>query len=177
MPESGLPDVPVPSREALRLRARDAARDLLSLLQERAETLATCESLTGGLVAATLTSIPGASAVFRGSLVTYATDLKATLAGVDPDVLDNDGAVAAATAEQMARGCRRVCGADWGIAVTGVAGPDSQEGKPVGLVFVGVSSPRGTTSTVLHLVGDRDRIVTATVESCLRAALDAAAVR
>ena len=101
--------------------------------------MATAESLTGGLVGATITTVPGASEVYRGGLITYATELKAELAGVAPSVLDADGPVAPTTAAELARGAAQMCGADWGLATTGVAGPDPQDGHPVGQVFVAVA--------------------------------------
>ena len=105
--------------------------------------MATCESLTGGLVYATATEVPGASAVVRGSLVTYATDTKASLAGVDGELLAARGPVDPMVAEQMARGAARALGADIGVALTGVAGPSSQDGHPVGEVWVGIAlAPR-----------------------------------
>jgi nicotinamide-nucleotide amidase len=99
-------------------------------------TLAVAESLTGGQLAAALTCVPGASAVFRGSVTAYATDLKAAILGVDGALLAEVGPVHAEVARQMAWGVRRVCSADLGIATTGVAGPDAQDGRPVGTVFV-----------------------------------------
>jgi len=113
------------------------------LLVELGETLAVAESLTGGLLAATIVEVAGVSPVFRGGLVVYATDLKATLAGVPEPLLAARGAVDADVAVALANGARRVCGADWGIATTGVAGPDPQDGKPVGLVYVAVVGPGG----------------------------------
>lgn len=114
------------------------AKELVAELRQRGLTLATCESLTGGLLGATITAVPGASAVYRGGLITYATDLKHSLAGVEQAVLDSDGAVAQRTAVQMARGAARRCGADYGVALTGVAGPEQQEGKPAGTVHCGI---------------------------------------
>lgn len=119
------------------------AGDVVATLTARGETLAFCESLTAGLAAATVAEIPGASAVLRGSLVTYATDLKATLAGVDTHVLNREGPVSPITAELMAAGARRVCGSDWAVSFTGVAGPDGQDGHPVGEVFIAVAGPDG----------------------------------
>ena len=121
--------------------ADEVIRRCLSVLTERGETMASCESLTGGLVGGAVTAVPGASAVYRGGLITYATELKAELAGVDRATLDRHGAVSAQTARQLARGAARVCGADWGLATTGVAGPDRQEGRPPGTVFVAVVGP------------------------------------
>ena len=102
--------------------------------------MATAESLTGGLVCAALTDVPGASAVVRGAVVAYATELKAQVLGVDPDLLATGGAVQAEVARQMATGVCRVLGADVGVATTGVAGPDPQDGHPVGTVFVAVAA-------------------------------------
>jgi PncC family amidohydrolase len=102
-------------------------------------TVAAAESLTGGLLAGALVSVPGVSAVFRGGVVAYATELKADLAGVPADLLDRDGAVATTTAVAMADGVRRRCGARYGVATTGVAGPDPQEGRPAGTFHVAVT--------------------------------------
>lgn len=117
------------------------AAEVLRLLQARGETLAVAESLTGGLVAAEVTAVPGASRVFRGSVTAYATELKLEVLGVDGTLLAERGAVDAEVALQMAAGVRKVMGADWGIATTGVAGPDPQDGQAVGTVFVAVSGP------------------------------------
>lgn len=125
------------------------------LLAERGETLAVAESLTGGLLAATIVEIAGVSAVFRGALVVYATDLKASLAGVPEDLLADRGPVDPAVAVALAQGARRRCDADWGVGTTGVAGPAPQDGKPVGLVFVAVAGPNGTVVRELGLAGSR----------------------
>jgi nicotinamide-nucleotide amidase len=111
------------------------------LLVERAETLAVAESLTGGLLAATLVDVPGVSATFRGGLVVYATDLKAGLAGVPADLLAARGPVDPDVAAAMAAGALAACRSDWGLATTGVAGPDPQDGVPVGTVFLAVAGP------------------------------------
>lgn len=131
---------------------------MLSLLRARQETLATAESLTGGLLGASLTAVAGASAVYRGGVIAYATGLKATLAGATTATLDREGPVAAATALEMAEGVRARCGADWGLAVTGVAGPESQGGHPVGQVFVAVASSSSDRVVELALSGSRSAI-------------------
>ena len=95
------------------------AREVITSLIDAGQTVATCESLTAGLLAATLADVPGASAALRGGLVTYATDLKHTLARVPQEVLVAHGPVARETAIAMARGVRDVCGADWGVSLTG----------------------------------------------------------
>jgi nicotinamide-nucleotide amidase len=138
------------------------------LLLERGETLATAESLTGGLVAATIVEIPGVSAVFRGGLVVYATDLKHALAGVPEDLLAARGAVDPDVALALAAGARQRCVADWGLATTGVAGPDPQDGHPVGTVFVAVAGPSGSTVQALKLDGNRAVIRTESVIGVLR---------
>jgi nicotinamide-nucleotide amidase len=145
------------------------AEDVLDVLRKRGETLAVAESLTGGLLAATIVDIPGASDVFRGGLVVYATDLKAELGGVPPALLAAHGPVHADVAAALAGGARERCVADWGLATTGVAGPDPQDGVPVGRVFLGLAGPRGTaTVRRLDLSGDRAQIRVATVAAALR---------
>jgi nicotinamide-nucleotide amidase len=150
-----------------RSRAGELARDAVGLLIGRGETIASAESLTGGLLAAALTSVPGASAAFRGGIVAYATDLKSAVLGVPDDLLERHGAVHPAVAEAMAEGARARLGTSVGISTTGVAGPDPAEGKPVGMVFIAVAGPGGTASRELALTGDRQAIRTATVESAL----------
>ncbi|WP_372342088.1 CinA family protein [Nocardia sp. CC227C] len=137
------------------LTAEAPAADLVRALRAAGRTMATAESLTAGLLSATIAGVPGASTVLRGGLVVYATDLKATLAGVSADTLDTDGPVAASTAEQLAVGARIRCGADWGVGLTGVAGPEPQDGRPVGTVFLGLAGPEGTEVIRLKLSGDR----------------------
>ncbi|MDR7168896.1 nicotinamide-nucleotide amidase [Nocardia kruczakiae] len=137
------------------LTAAPEAVELVATLTRIGQTVATAESLTAGLLAATIAGVPGASLVLRGGLIVYATDLKHRLAGVSEHTLAADGPVAAGTAEQLAVGARTECGADWGIGLTGVAGPDSQNGCPVGTVFLGLSGPGGTEVMRLQLAGDR----------------------
>jgi nicotinamide-nucleotide amidase len=131
-----------------------AAARVLRALVERGETLAVAESLTGGLLAATLVDVPGASAVFRGGLVVYATDLKHRLGGVPEELLDARGPVDPDVALALAEGARRACLADWGLATTGVAGPDAQGTAPVGTVYVACAGPFGAVRALL-LPGDR----------------------
>ena len=148
--------------------ARALAAEVLATLTARAQTLAVAESLTGGLLAATLVDVPGASAAFRGGVVVYATDLKASLAGVDADLLAERGPVDADVAEALARGARERCVADWGLSTTGVAGPGPQDGLPAGTVYVGLHGPDGQVAVRrLALDGDRASIRTATVAAAL----------
>ncbi len=140
---------------------------MVRALIERRQTLAVAESLTGGLLAATLVEIPGVSAVFRGGLVVYATELKHTLAGVPQQLLDERGPVDPDVALALAQGVRQRCVSDWGLATTGVAGPDPQDGKPVGTVFVAVAGPGGASVRELSLTGSRADIRSASVTSAL----------
>ena len=149
------------------LAAAVPAADLVRALREQSLTVATAESLTAGLLTATLAGVPGASAVLRGGLIVYATDLKQALAGVSAHTLASDGPVGASTAEQLAVGARRVCDADWGVGLTGVAGPESQDGWPVGTVFLGLAGPHGTEVLRLKLSGDRWTIRMAAVRSAV----------
>ncbi|MFJ8650662.1 CinA family protein [Streptomyces sp. NPDC093546] len=149
-----------------------AAARVLALLAQRNQTLAVAESLTGGMVAAELTSVPGASRSFRGSVTAYATALKQELLAVDGILLAERGAVDPDVALQMARGVRARLGADWGIATTGVAGPEPQDGQPVGTVFAAVcgppDGPPGAGKVVaLRLNGDRAEIRRESVRSVL----------
>ena len=147
----------------------DWAGKVLTQLQDRQETLATAESLSGGLLGAAITSVSGASRCYRGGVIPYATELKARLAGVSDTTLAELGPVAARTAAEMAAGVRERLGADWGVALTGVAGPESQDGHPVGQVFVGICGPTGTTTTELRLLGDRAAVRRQCVAEALQA--------
>ena len=112
---------------------------------ERDLTLATAESCTGGRVAERITALPGVSSVYRGGVVSYWTSVKADVLGVPQKILDQYGAVSEETARAMAEGARRITGADIGVSVTGVAGPDRDErDNPVGLVYIGLATPDGT---------------------------------
>lgn len=146
---------------------RVAAAAAVHVLVDRRETLASAESLTGGLVASTLVEIPGVSTVFRGGLVVYATDLKHALAGVPEKLLDERGPVDPDVARALAEGARERCGADWGLSTTGVAGPEPQDGKPVGLVYVAVAGPAGDAVRELRLSGSRETIRTESVTAVL----------
>lgn len=122
------------------------------MLEERGATLALAESCTGGLIAKRITDVAGSSAYFKDGLVTYSNDSKERLLGVPRETLVEHGAVSEAVAEAMAEGARESAGADYGLSVTGVAGPDGgTEDKPVGLVWVGVSDRAGTFAEKLDL--------------------------
>ncbi|HEX4686700.1 MAG TPA: CinA family protein [Nocardioides sp.] len=145
------------------------ATEALTLLGSAAATLATAESLTGGRLAAVVTAVPGASASYLGGFVTYATALKEALLGVPHELVERYGVVSAECAQAMATGCREATGATYALATTGVAGPDAQEGKPVGTVFVGVAGPEGVSALTIEMVGDRHQIQDRTCREALSA--------
>lgn len=146
---------------------RPVADAVVKRLRELDLSIGTAESLTGGLVCAALTSVPGASTVVRGGVVAYASEVKADVLGVDPDLLAREGAVCEPVAAQLADGIRRVLGCAVGVSTTGVAGPDPADGQPVGTVFVGASGPWGILVEELTLTGDRDQIRSASVLAVL----------
>jgi nicotinamide-nucleotide amidase len=149
------------------------AREVVEAFIARGATAATAESLTAGLVAAALADVPGASGMLRGGVVSYASAVKASVLGVSPELLARAGSVDADVARQMADGARRVCGADYGVATTGAAGPEAHDGKPVGTVFVAVSGPAGSAVHAYAFDGDRAAIRRAATEAALAALLDA----
>lgn len=144
------------------------AAQLVAGLSSHGQTVATAESLTGGLIGATITSVPGASTVYLGGAVVYATSLKHLLGGVSEDILQSAGAVSSQTAVALAEGIRQRTGADWAIAVTGVAGPDPQEGHPPGTVWLGLVGPgHPASASLLQLSGTREQIRVQTVDAAL----------
>ncbi len=147
--------------------AADRIAAVLGALRGRGETVATAESLTAGLLCATLTEVAGASDVVRGGVIVYATDLKATLLDVDRAVLEEHGAVHPLVAESLADRVRHKCGSDWGLGLTGVAGPAPQDGVAPGTVHLGFAGPAGVTVRSVRLDGDRQRIRSATVRVAL----------
>ena len=153
------------------------AMDVVNLLARRHETLATAESLTSGLIVSALTRIPGASDVVRGGLAAYATGVKRDVLGVDPGIIANYGVVSAETVTAMARRALALFDCTWAVATSGVAGPDRQDGRAVGTVFVAAVGPAVRSSAYddvpvavgqLALSGDRDEIRAATVTASLR---------
>ncbi|MEV4435982.1 nicotinamide-nucleotide amidohydrolase family protein [Streptomyces sp. NPDC049585] len=145
-----------------------SAAAVLAALEARGQTVAAAESLTGGLVAAELTAVAGASRSVRGSVTAYATGVKRDVLGVDGELLTARGAVDAEVARSMAEGVRRLLAADWGIATTGVAGPDAQDGKAVGTVYVAAVGPSGSGDVrELSLNGDRTGIRRESVRAVL----------
>jgi nicotinamide-nucleotide amidase len=147
--------------------ARELAAEILRLLTASGRTVAAAESLTGGLVAAALTDVPGSSTAFRGGVVAYATELKAQLLGVDSRMLARHGPVYAPVAVAMAEGVRKRLDATVGVATTGVAGPDAADGFPPGTVHIAVSLADDTVVRTMALTGDRDEVRRLTVERAL----------
>ncbi|PDP89008.1 damage-inducible protein CinA [Glycomyces fuscus] len=165
---TGERDAPGPGDPDPRAGALAAAGAAHRALLAAGATCATAESLTGGLVGAHLTSVPGASGTYRGGVVAYATDAKESVLGVPGELLAEHGAVHPEVAGHMALGVRRLLGSDYGVAVTGVAGPDPQDGQPVGTVFVAVATPGGDTRVRrFRFTGDRGGIRYRTVEGAL----------
>lgn len=135
-------------------------------------TLATAESLTAGLIAATIANVPGSSAVLTGGVISYASTVKAALLGVPQDLLDRVGSVDAAVARSMADGARSACAANIGVSATGVAGPEPHDGKPVGTVFIGIATPKKTTAQEFNFSGDRHQIREQSVQVALELVVD-----
>ena len=145
--------------------------DVIHALQGK--TLATAESCTGGLIGGALTSVSGSSAVYKGGIISYWSQIKHRLLGVDEEVLNRLGPVSAPVAQAMARGARDTLQADIAVSVTGLAGPDGDEfGNPVGLVFIGYSDEKQTLSREFHFTGDREYIRRQAVDEALKLILE-----
>jgi PncC family amidohydrolase len=151
----------------------DLSRRIIGILGSKGETLATAESCTGGGISAALTSVPGSSSVFWGGFVTYSNEAKMTLLDVDPVLIDRSGAVSAGVAKAMAWGARVRSGADWSVAVTGVAGPDGGSAeKPVGTVWIAWCDPSsGVSARLFHFKGDREAVRTEAAVEALKGIL------
>ncbi len=136
-------------------------------------TLATAESLTGGLIGGTLTAVPGASAVYKGGVVSYVNEVKQGILGVSPEILERYGAVSPWTAGAMASGVRKLLNADYAVAVTGLAGPGVDEfGHEVGTVFIGFESRNCAEVRQYRFAGDREAIRRQTVKAALELVLE-----
>ena len=145
------------------------AAPILSLLAGLDATVATAESITAGRLAAAITDVAGSSKVYAGGVVSYATAVKIDVLGVPADLVDVHGVVSAECARAMAEGVRELLSTTYGLSTTGVAGPDTQEGKPVGTVFVAAAGPGGTEVRELALTGGRASIQAAAVNGALSA--------
>lgn len=143
------------------------AAGLLEALTARGWSLGTAESLTGGLLAATVVALPGASRVFHGSVVAYNPGIKVDVLGVAQDLVERVGTVDREVVSQMALGARRVLGVDVAIATTGVAGPGPSEGHPAGTVWLACATPTGVSARLLTLTGDRSQVRSSAVEAAL----------
>ncbi|MFT4157884.1 MAG: CinA family protein [Microbacterium sp.] len=155
-----------------------AASDAFDELRSRGWTLGIAESLTGGSVAAELVGAPGVSAVFLGGVISYATPVKHTVLGVDDALLSEHGPVHPQVALQMADGVRSVvavdgCRADVGLSTTGIAGPDSPDGQPVGTVHIGVVTPLAQKTEAFLFHGTRAQIRAQTVQAAMSLLCDA----
>ena len=148
------------------------AEQVHAALRAAGATLATAESLTGGLVGAALTDVAGSSLTYRGGVVAYATELKAALLGVPDDLLAARGPVHPDTALAMAAGVAARLGATYGLATTGVAGPDPQDGHRPGEVYVAVAGPHGSTVRPLQVPGSRADVRREAVGAALDLALE-----
>jgi len=172
------PDLPDGLEDTLARATGTDAERLLARLDELGWTVAIAESLTGGLVVSSLVEVPGASRVLRGAVVAYATEVKHSVLGVDSALLSDHGPVHPRVARQMAEGVRVRLGTEdepchVGISTTGIAGPDSPDGQPVGTVHIGVATPLGTRVASLELSGTRNEIRAMAARQAVRAALDA----
>lgn len=159
-------------RGAAQVPSSAAAAELVERCRRAGLTLATAESLTGGLVAATIVDVPGASDVLRGGVVAYAPAVKHELLGVDADLLARVGTVHEEVARQMADGARRRLGADLAVATTGVAGPGAAEGHPAGTAWVAAAADGWATAVPLQLDGNRETVRRGCTDAALRLALD-----
>ncbi|MBR4131860.1 MAG: CinA family protein [Oscillospiraceae bacterium] len=151
----------------------DKAKRLVDALREMGKTVATAESCTGGLIGKRITDVPGSSNVYPGGVISYSCEIKRRVLGVDPAVLETQGAVCETVAAQMAEGVRTLMGSDYGLSSTGVAGPDSDDfGNPVGLVYLGLTDGVHTKVLELHLTGDRASIRRKAAERALSTLFD-----
>lgn len=144
-------------------------KTVIHLLNERGQTLSVAESCTGGLLSHRLTNVPGSSTCFLGGVISYANQAKSTFLGVPPPMLNKHGAVSKAVAQAMETGIRTRTDSDFSLAITGIAGPGGGTAtKPVGLVFIALSTPQKTTVHRYHFTGTRLQIKTQSVNQALR---------
>lgn len=136
----------------------ETAKKLVELLKEKKMTVTTAESCTGGLVAAAIVSVAGASACFNEGYITYSNEAKMKILGVLEKTLNRYSVVSEQVAEEMAAGAVKASGSEIAISVTGVAGPASDEGKPVGLVYIGIAFGKEVTAKEFHFSGSREEI-------------------
>ncbi|MGO4249245.1 CinA family protein [Paenarthrobacter sp. RAF54_2] len=154
-------------------KASELATAAVALALGKSLTVATAESLTAGMVAASLANTPGASGMLQGGVIAYQNSVKASILGVSTELISAVGSVDGGVAAAMAEGARRACTADVGISTTGVAGPEPHDGKAVGTVFVGVATSSGTGSFEFSFSGDRQSIREKACEAALAHLIDA----
>ena len=154
------------------LSTYELAQSLVTRLTQTGLTIAAAESLTGGLVCSALVDVPGASAVLRGSVTAYATELKAQVLGVDAARLASVGPVDAQVAQEMADGAAQLLGADVAVATTGVAGPGPADGHKAGTVYIAAIAPWGSVWRLLELEGQCSQVRIQTVHQVLVLALE-----
>lgn len=153
---------------------RDVGRQAFLKLRDRGEHVCFAESLTGGLITAIFVENSGASSVLNESYVTYSPEAKQRILGVSPETIARDGVVSARCAREMAEGARRISSADWGLSVTGLAGPDGgSEATPVGTVFIGVAGADVTQVHECHFSGDRGSVREQTVIAAFNSLVEA----
>ena len=146
---------------------------LVAILKEASKTIASAESCTGGLLGKSITDISGSSAVYPGGVISYCNRVKHEVLGVEQELLDSLGPVSEPVARQMAEGVRRVIGADLGVSVTGIAGPNSDEtGRPVGLVYIGASDGETTLVREHRFDGDRTAVRAQAAQAAAELALE-----
>lgn len=146
-------------------------KEVLTVLEGK--RLATAESLTGGGIGSSLTSVPGASAVYAGGIISYTNEVKNRLLGVPAELLEELGAVSAPVAERMAQGAVKALNADTAVSVTGLAGPDGDEfGHPVGTVFIGYADEKTSFAREYHFRGSREEVRSQTVQAALKLILE-----
>ena len=151
----------------------DLAAQAVALLKQKDLKLCFAESLTGGLISSGIVDVPGASAVFNGSVVSYVNEVKTGVLGVSPEVISEKTEVSYECAEQMASGAAKILSADIAISVTGIAGPGGDmPGKPVGTVFMGIYNRGAVSSVRLDLAGDRDSIRKQTASEAYKKIID-----
>ncbi|WP_034233610.1 nicotinamide-nucleotide amidohydrolase family protein [Arcanobacterium sp. S3PF19] len=146
---------------------RSVTEKAVGILLGSGKTVAVAESLTAGLLAAEFVCVPGVSAVFRGGVVSYATDLKISLLGVDAELAEREGVVNAPVALQMAQGAAECCGSDFALSTTGVAGPGPNEGKAAGTVFIGCVGAGLRIAREYHFSGTRNDVRKGTVKAAM----------
>ena len=154
---------------------RAASEAAFRALRARGAHVSFAESLTGGLICATLVENAGASAVLNESYVTYAAESKVRILGVRRETVARDGVVSESCAREMAEGARRVSGAEWGVSATGLAGPEGEEEKPVGTVYVGVAGPKGARARRHLFSGDRAQVRAQAAQAALELLVEAMA--